>query len=389
MKQKKGISKWAYWFSLGVAFIIVYKCINDIGGLFMFLTKIIKVIMPFLLGTIIAYLFYRPVKFVETLISKNKVLKKVARPLSVLGIYILALILIIMLINWVVPPIKDSIIDLVKNAPSYIDEAKNMIKNAEDGSILKNINLEEITKKVKEIDVTSLFRTDRIIGYINTVIGVFAAIFSGFVTIVVSIYLLLERGNIKEFIRKLGKAVFDNQTYARASKYFKKSNKIFLDFVYCQILDGVIIGILASIAMSIIGVKYGILLGCFIGLFNIIPYFGAIIAIAVSVIITLLTGGIEQALIMAVTVIILQQIDSNIINPKILGEGLKISPILVIFAVTVGGEFFGVLGMFLAVPIIAIIKLLVTDFIEVRSKIKSYRKNTNEKYLDRTLNNRS
>ena len=130
--------------------------------------------------------------------------------------------------------------------------------------------------------------------------------------------------------------------------------------------------------MSIIGVKYAIMLGFFIGLFNIIPYFGAIIAIAVAVLITVFTGGVEQALIMAITVIILQQIDSNIINPKILGDGLKISPILVIFAVTVGGEFFGVIGMFLAVPVIAIIKLLVVDFIEIRGKIKSYRKRQNE-----------
>ena len=125
--------------------------------------------------------------------------------------------------------------------------------------------------------------------------------------------------------------------------------------------------------MSIIGIKYSVLLGMFIGLFNIIPYFGAIIAIAISLLITLFTGGFEQTLIMAITVIIIQQIDSNIINPKILGDGLKISPILVIFAVTIGGEFFGVLGMFLAVPIIAIIKLLITDFVEIRSKIKMYR----------------
>ena len=74
---------------------------------------------------------------------------------------------------------------------------------------------------------------------------------------------------------------------------------------------------------------------------------------------------------MAVTVIILQQIDANIINPKILGDGLKISPILVIFAVTIGGEFFGVIGMFLSVPVIAILKLLIVDFIEIREKKKA------------------
>ena len=97
-----------------------------------------------------------------------------------------------------------------------------------------------------------------------------------------------------------------------------------------------------------------------------IPYFGAIIATAIAAIITLITGGLSQAIWMLIVVIILQQIDANIINPKIVGKSLKMSPLLVIFAVTVGGAFFGVLGMFLAVPIIAIIKLLVEDYIDYR-----------------------
>ena len=99
-----------------------------------------------------------------------------------------------------------------------------------------------------------------------------------------------------------------------------------------------------------------------------IPYFGAIIATAIAAIITLITGGLLQAIWMLIVVIILQQIDANIINPKIVGKSLKMSPLLVIFAVTVGGAFFGVLGMFLAVPIIAIIKLLVEDYIDYKNE---------------------
>jgi len=106
----------------------------------------------------------------------------------------------------------------------------------------------------------SLVSTDRLIEYVNTVIGVFSAVFSVFVTIIVSIYILLERGNIKEFLKKLGKAIFDNQNYTRVSKYFRKSNSILLDFIYCQIIDGILVGILVSIAMSIIGIKYSVLL---------------------------------------------------------------------------------------------------------------------------------
>ena len=121
---------------------------------------------------------------------------------------------------------------------------------------------------------------------------------------------------------------------------------------------------MTSVAMSIMHVKYAVMLGIFIGVLNMIPYFGAIIAVAISIFITLLTGGLTQAIEMAAVVIILQQVDANIINPKIVGDSVKISPLLVIFAVTVGGAYFGVMGMFIAVPVAAIIKLLINDLIE-------------------------
>ena len=104
-----------------------------------------------------------------------------------------------------------------------------------------------------------------------------------------------------------------------------------------------------------------------------IPYFGAIVAVIVSAIITFITGGFSQAIWMIVIVTILQQIDANIINPKIVGDSLKISPLLVILAVTIGGAYFGVLGMFLAVPVVAVIKVLIEDYIELK-EVKKLRK---------------
>lgn len=370
IRRGKGISKWLYYFTLGMALIFAYKFVSDFGALWSFAQRIVSVIMPFIMGVIVAYLFYRPVTFLERLLNKNKKLEKVSRPISIFAIYIIAILLVILLINCVMPPVKESIQELINNFPNYIEDAKNYVSNADENSILKKVNIEEAISKVQSFNIGAYLSTDRILGYINTVIGVFGAVFNIFVTIVISIYILLQRKDIKEFLKKLGKSMFDESTYTRLSKYFTTSNKILLDFIYCQIIDAIIIGILVSIALTIIGVKYSILLGFFIGLFNIIPYFGAIIAIAVAVLITVFTGGVQQALIMAVTVIILQQIDANIINPKILGDGLKISPILVIFAVTIGGEFFGVIGMFLSVPVIAILKLLIVDFIEIREKKK-------------------
>ena len=114
------------------------------------------------------------------------------------------------------------------------------------------------------------------------------------------------------------------------------------------------------------GVKYAPLLGFLIGLFNMIPYVGAIIAIVIAAIITLITGGLSQTIWMLIIVIILQQIDSNIINPRIVSNSLEISPLLVIFAITIGGAYFGIFGMFLAVPVIAVIKILITDYVDYK-----------------------
>ena len=147
--------------------------------------------------------------------------------------------------------------------------------------------------------------------------------------------------------------------------------EIFFKFLTSQIIDAMIVGILVAIGLSILNVKYAVLLGFIIGLFNLIPYFGAIIGVGISILITIFTGGITKAAIMAVTIIILQQIDANVINPKIIGDSLNISPLLVIFAVTIGGAYFGMLGMFLGVPVVTVIKMLLEEFIEEKELEKA------------------
>ena len=187
--------------------------------------------------------------------------------------------------------------------------------------------------------------------------------------------MLLGRKDILNFFKKAAKAILKKETYEQLGKYFNKSNEIFFKFLSGQVFDAIIVGIITAVAMSILGVKYAVLLGFMIGLFNLIPYFGAIVAVIIAALITILTGGIGQAITMVIVVIILQQIDANIINPRIIGNSVKISPLLVIFAVTVGGAYFGVWGMFLAVPIFAILKLIVIEYIEYRSQKKEIEEN--------------
>ena len=373
---KKNLSKWMYYFLLGAAIIIVYKFFDNFTAIGGVIGKFLNVIAPFMAGALLAYLLYIPASRIEKKFSKSKrkLIKKKSRGLSVLITYVLATLVIILLVNVILPVVIDSVIELVNNFQGYWNTAIEKLNALPEDSILKSQQVEEAIKSVGEaiqnIDFKQYVSTERITGYIKSVLGVASGIFDVFVSIVVSVYILLQRNQIYGFFNKLTMVIFDKKTCDKIGEYIDSTNKIFFKFISSQVIDGIIVGILVTIAMSIIGVKYAILLGFMIGLFNIIPYFGAIIAVAISILITLITGGISQTLIMAIVVIVLQQIDSNIINPKIIGNSLEISPLLVIFAVTVGGAYFGVLGMFLAVPVAAVLKILINDWLEFKNNKK-------------------
>lgn len=373
---KRNFSKWLYWFLLGVAIILVYKFLDNFTAIGDSIKNFFSVITPFLAGALIAYLLYIPASRIEKGLrnSKKKFIKKKARGLSVLITFIFAIILIIILVNVILPVVTESIVELVNNFQGYWNTTLERFNALPEDSILKSQRvsdiIEGIGESIKNIDLKQYINPKKITGYIKSVLGVAQGIFDVFVAIVVSVYVLLQRGQILAFFSKLVSALFTEKTCKKIGEYINRTNQIFFKFISGQLIDAVVVGILVTIAMSIIGVRYSILLGFMIGLFNIIPYFGAIIAVAISVLITIITGGLSQALIMAIVVIILQQIDSNIINPKIIGNSLEISPLLVIFAVTVGGAYFGVLGMFLAVPVAAVLKIAVNDWIEYKNNNK-------------------
>ncbi len=373
---KKNFSKWMYYFLLALAIIIVYKFLDNFTAIGQAIGKFFDVIAPFLTGGLLAYLLYIPASRIEKGFekSKRKFIKKKARGISVLITYIIAILIIILLVNVILPVVIDSVIELVSNIQNYWNIVMEKWGALPEDSILKSQQAQDIIKALGEsiqgTDYKQYISTERITGYIKSVIGVASGIFDVFISVVVSVYILLQRGSIIRFFKKLTMAIFDEKICEKIGTYVDSTNRIFFKFISGQLIDGIIVGILVTIGMSIIGVKYAILLGFMIGLFNIIPYFGAIVAVAISILITIITGGVSQTLIMAIVVIILQQIDSNIINPKIIGNSLEISPLLVIFAVTVGGAYWGVLGMFLAVPVVAVLKIIIDDWIEYKNQKK-------------------
>ena len=375
MKDRK-FAKYVGWFIFAVALITIYKTIDSVGIVFKWFQGLVKLLAPFGFAVLLAYLLYFPCRKIEKWIRKSKwkVISKRARGLAITIIYVIVIIAIILLFKVIFPLLYESLIELAKSLPNYYNKAIELLESQPEDSLLTKIDTVSYVKRLEEINASEMIinflNYDNISKYIKTITSFAGAIFDLFITLVVSFYILTERTDIKSFCKNLFHAIFSEKGYNRISRYYGKLNDIFYKFITAQIFDAFIVGIITTVAMNIMHVKYAGLLGFLIGLFNIIPYFGAIIAVGFAVILTIFTGGLAQALWLALVVIVLQQIDANIINPKILGDSLNISRILIVFSVTLFGAWFGVVGMFLAVPMIGLIKVFVLDFIEEREKEK-------------------
>lgn len=374
--NSKEWKRWLFWFTFAVACIAVYKTVDSVAEIFVVIGEFFRMLMPFLMALLVAYILYIPCRGVENKLKKIKfrLIKRHARGLSVLIVYTISILLIFLSIKFIIPSVSESVMDLANNIPNYYNNAINYLNNVDKDSLLYKLNIKEYVSNLQEIkiekEILKWINLENISSYIQGIVGATNIIFDAFVTFVVSIYMLLERSDIKSFLYNLSKVVFDKKTNETVTKYYNKSNSIFFTFITSQIIDAFIVGTITSIAMSIMNVKYAVLLGFLIGLFNVIPYFGAIVAVIIAVVITMFTGGLTQALWVAVIVTTLQQIDANIINPRILGTSLNLSPILVIFSVTFGGAYFGPLGMFLGVPVCAFIKMILIDFIKYENDKK-------------------
>lgn len=375
----KPISKYKIWFMTFlfiVGIIIVYKYIDSFSVITTFFSNIIGILSPFIIGFVIAYILNLPTKkingFLDEIIgkayAKNKKIKLKLNTykLSVLLIYIFAVVLISLVLKLIIPPLYKNIADLCQNMPSYISSAVAYIETLPLENILPAIDIDEIISfaSVKRffasIDLSSIGK------YAQSVMGVTSNVINIFIGIIISIYMLLDKDKIKKFMSDFSTAFFPEKIDKTIKLYLKEANDTFPRFISCQLIDAVVVSTLASILLSLLKVKYSLVLGIMLGVFNLIPYFGAIIACVISIVITLFTGGVFKALWTAVTLLIIQQIDGNIIGPKIMGDQLDISPLLVIFAVTVGGGLFGIIGMLISVPVVAVIKRFLTGSVERR-----------------------
>ena len=369
LKYRSGLI--TFLFAVGV--IVVYKTVDNFNFIFAFLAKMISAVSPFITGFIIAYLLNMPIKKLMNLYDKSKIkgIRSAKKPLAVASIYLIALFIVFIVLRMVIPAIYKNLLDLYYNIPYYFDRISEDIN-----ALQKNLGI-EMVKLDKESAIAAVqgfltnLKVTELGKYAQGVINITSGVIDVFIAIIASIYMISDKGIISGQIKRFLNAFFKESTVDTVIGYAGRVNDIFTKYIISVVIDGGVMGVLAAIIMSILKVKYALMLGLVIGISNLIPYFGAIISIFVTIVVTLITGGWVQALWVAVLLLVLQQIDGNLIGPRIMGNMLKARPLLIIFAVTLGGGLFGVWGMVLSVPVVMVLKMIMGDIIEAKEKKKA------------------
>ncbi len=367
--KKFNFKSWLPPFVFAAAVIVFYKVIDWFPTLLAYCGKFISVLTPFIIGFVIAFILTPCAARIESFFQsrKNKLIVKTARPFSILITYIFFLFIVAMLIYFIIPTLVQSIIDLIDKMPGYYDEAMEMLEKFTKhyGNSL-GISADTIKENISLKQVLKFFDLSSIDKYAQGVIKFGSAVVEIVISLIISVYMLASRETLIHVVGRFLTLFMSRKKIHSAKCYLSKIADIFYKYIYSQLLDAFIVATLMTITFVIIGVPYPLLSGILIGICNLIPYFGATISGAVVAIFTLIANGFGSAILALVLIIVIQQIDANIIQPRIVGGSVGIKPIYVLLAITVGGGLFGFIGILVCVPVIATLKMILNDIIDMK-----------------------
>ncbi len=365
-KNNKYYSICIYAFVTVLLCILASAAIEKWGTIKDVIDNVLDAISPFIIGMFIAYLINPLAKAINYKVMKplcKAKFKKFRNVFSVLVSYVIVISAVATIIFYIVPQIMDTVKQIgsfVNSAQNGLTKFVNMIEAFEDKhpgidlSPVMNV-MEDIPKQVAEVFSSSI---PVIISTVyDTSMSFVSGILEFVIAIIVSIYMLLDKSRLINSSKKIIYALLGERNGDIFIKESGKCNEIFGNFIVGKTIDSLIIGILCFILMKITGLPYALIISIIVGVTNMIPYFGPFIG-AVPGILLLLLVDFAYGLVFGIMILALQQFDGLYLGPTILGESTGIRPLWIIFAITVGGFVAGPLGMFLGVPIVAVIAYL-------------------------------
>lgn len=343
--------------SVGIILILIYKLISNFGTVF---SIFISVFMPVILGAIIAFFLGRPIEKISDALKKinNSFFKSKSRPISAAIVYVSIFMIIALMAKFVAPLLYKNFTELIEHVPAYYKTVTQFINS---NKYLADIaTLDNIAENIAE--ALSFKNLNK---YVSVISGIANSFLSFFLSIVISIYIIFEQDNIYAFFSSLyKKASKGGNRFSTVIMYAKKAANLFYRYFCGLAADAAFVGTITAAVLYIFKIPYALLLGFTVAVGNMIPFFGPIISAIIIYIITAITFGPLNALWVLAFQIVLGQIDSNLIQPKILSSSTGISPLLVLVSVIVFGDLFGPAGMILGVPLCATIKIIIVDYMD-------------------------
>lgn len=333
-----------------------------------FFKKIFTVIRPIVIGGAIAFTLNKPMCRIQRIYNwvfhKLNKRKKNYEPnqkavgvLSLISVYLMFFAIITIIICFIIPQITDSVEFFASSFGTYYANFMNFLNKIdlsflEDPSIIEKVN--EIAKKITEQLPDVIMKT---FGVTANIINIIVDSVVGFIF---SVYVLAGKKKIKSQTSRVFRSIFSDKIYRKILEYYRLISDTFGNFINGQLTEAAILGILCFIGMQIFGFEYSVLISVIIGITNIIPIFGPIIGTIPGVLILLFVNPVH-ALWFVVFIIVLQQIESNLIYPRVVGNSVGLPPMWTLIAITMGGGLFGLWGMILGVPCMSIIYATVRD----------------------------
>lgn len=391
--------KIAFYVVLTVGIIIMlFEIITNISSatknFFSFSTSILSTISPLIYGLLLAYLLFPISKAIEKhvlnrIVGKHTLKKKgqsIKKAISVLLTYLLvitaffAILLAIYIMTVGQINFKSvSATKLLDNFFSYFNQYKDFFSQTSkkflsgDFESLGILFQGNIGQTISKAFSSGSHLTQ---SFIDAVSSVTSRIISITLGMVISFYILLD----PDFFSKLWDKTLDICAPKRKESIkhlFTDINRVISNFLRGQLLDALIVGILSSIGLTIIGLKFSILIGTFAGIANIIPYFGPLFGMIAAALVAFISGDYQLILLSVIILFAIQQLDSNFISPKVVGNATGLHPVFILLAVLIGGKILGVLGMLIAVPIASIIQLLIFRVVKQIEQKREKQKQTN------------
>lgn len=371
-----------YSFLVAISVILFYLAISQVSIFTDKLNSIIVILQPFIIGFSIAYIINFLLDFYEEKVFKSKYMNKLkfksTKGLSILLSYITAFLIISMVVRFLLPQVIDSIVGLVNDIPMYITNTTEFFND-----IVKDLHIEDQYSKIlidnynNAINNVIKFVTNLIPALGGMVAKVASSIWNVILGIIISVYLLIDKEKLCALSKKITFALLNERYANNLISLAHKSNYTFGRFLVGKIIDSLIIGVLTFIILTIFKMPYTVLVSVIVGITNIIPFFGPFIGAIPSFIIILFVSPI-QALWFLLIILFIQQLDGNLIGPKILGDTIGISAFWILFSILVASKLLGIIGMIIGVPLFAIFYSVVKIFIEGRLEKKGLKTETKD-----------